>query len=180
MQLRLRLIYGDNPGRGRRWRLAPQDVAGVVAQPNWNTVSTLGGGDDIGDQSRDDGYSAQTTPEGYASETPLFRERFLATESTFDTPNAKMMKGVIKQFSQGTPLILSFTNVPAGSYDVYVYGNVDAGPVEVDISIGNKTNYWSEPGFFEDAFGFYESNSTDPSYRPEGNYVVFTNVSPGE
>ena len=93
-----------------------------------------------------------------------------------DTPNDKLMKGVLKQDSGN--MTLTFTNltlVPA-FLDVYVYGDVDTGPEDLDVSIGATTYYWTQPGAFDDTAGFILSASTDPNTRAEGNYVKFTGV----
>ena len=96
------------------------------------------------------------------------------------TPNDKLMKGILKEGNGvvGSSMTLTFTNLPPAIYDVYVYGNVNGGPVDLDVSIGGKTNYWTEPAAFDDGTGFSEAASSDPSARAAGNYVKFTGAIP--
>lgn len=166
---------GDGPNVDS-WVLAPTDTAGVVAQANWNHVSTRGGGDDV---SLARGTSGSLMDQ--AGNMTRVRLQFFGNDSWYiagdpTSPNFKMMKGTLKQAGAPGPLVLSFTNLNSGTYDVYVYGNVDAGPVDADTSVGNQTNYWSQPGYFDDSIGFYEAVSPDPGARLEGNYVKFTGV----
>jgi hypothetical protein len=155
------------------WRLAPSDLAGVVAQTNWSNISS--------------------TPTGNVGISGLFLDgagnpsavqlRFVANDAwnsdgLTDTANDKLMKGIIKEGGVGLSMTLTFTNLVAGFYDVYVYGGVNGGPADLDVSVGNKTNYWTEPAAFDDGTGFIEAASTNPTVRAAGNYVKFTGVTP--
>ena len=75
-------------------------------------------------------------------------------------------------------MTLTFTNLTPVFYDVYVYGNVNGGPVDLDMSIGATTNYWTEPAAFDVGTGFIQASSSDPNARAAGNYVQFTGVTP--
>ena len=93
------------------------------------------------------------------------------------TPNDKLMKGILKEGLGvvGTTMTLTFGNLAPAFYDVYVYGAVNGGPVELNASIGTTTNDWIEPAAFDDATGFIDASS-DPNGI--GNYVKFTGVTP--
>jgi len=86
------------------------------------------------------------------------------------------MKGVYKQ--GGGTMTIMFTNLAPAFYDVYIYGDVDTGPEDLDLSIGATTYYWTEPGAYDAATGFILSESTDPNARAAGDYVRFTAVTP--
>lgn len=174
-------FLGDGPQPGAEstdeWLLAPTEMAGVVPQANWNNIATPDGGDDI---AADQGITgALRDSNGAVTRVQL---RYAGndawnTSGSTDTADSKLMKGTLKRFDD-QPLTLSITNLASGTYDVYVYGNVDGGPGNAVINIGTKTNYWSQPAAFDSSIGFYESNSTDPATSAEGNYVKFTGVAP--
>ncbi|HWH70689.1 MAG TPA: hypothetical protein VNT26_14970, partial [Candidatus Sulfotelmatobacter sp.] len=167
---------GDGPG-ANGWFLSPQDSAGVVPQANWNMINTMGGGDDIAVDRGTSGTLLNATGQATRVRLQYSGNDSWNTSGLTDTPNGKLMKGTLKHDASAGPLLLSFTNLDAGTYDVYVYGNVDGGPVDVDVSIGTATNYWTEPAAYDEGVGFYPASSTDPAARMEGNYVKFTGVS---
>ena len=163
------------------WRLAPADLAGVIPQTNWNNLQW------------DDWGNIGAPPGGFVGVSdPLLDSagNFTAVQLTAncndawnsdgltDTPNDKLMKGIVKEGGVGSSMTLSFTNLAPGAYDLYVYGNVNGGPVDLDVSIGVTTNYWTEPAAFDDGTGFIEAASNDPTARAAGNYVKFTGVTP--
>jgi len=172
-----------SPANVLQWQLAPTDSAGVVPQANWNNLNfgdgnwgnigaPPGGFVGIADFLLDSGGRSTT-----ASLRVNCNDSWNADGPT-DTPNDKVMKGVIKQAGDGSSMTLTFTNLTAESafLDLYVYGNVDTGPEDVDLTVGTTTYYWTQPGAFDDATGFIQSASLDPDARAEGNYVKFTGV----
>lgn len=175
-------FLGDGPEDGSaatdQWKLTSSDVAGVVPQANWNNIETPDGGDDL---DADRGISGVlVNQDGAATQVQLAysgNDAWNTSAFALDTPDAKMMKGLLKQFGSEA-MTLAFTNLSAGSYDVYVYGNVDGGPANAEISIGGRTNYWAQPASFDDFGTFLESASTDANAPAEGNYVKFTGVAP--
>lgn len=154
-------------------QLAPTDAAGVVAQTNWNNISCSY-----------PNFSGLTDPFlDNAGHFTMVQLQFVGNDAwnangPSDTPNDKLMKGVLKQ--DGGSMTLTFTNLPAAFYDVYVYGDVDTGPDAVAVSIGTTTNYWTEPASFDELGGdvFTEAASTDPSASAAGNYVEFRGITP--
>ncbi len=146
-----------------------------MAQNHWNNVATL--------PSANVGISNPLLDN--AGNYTAVQVRFVANDAwnsdgPTDTPNDRLMKGLIKEGNGvvDTSMSLSFTNLGSGTYDLYVYGNVNMGPVDLDVSVGTRTNYWTEPASFDDAAGFTESASSDPNTRADGNYVKFTGVTP--
>ena len=57
-----------------------------------------------------------------------------------------------------------------------MYGTVDSGPADLDVSIGALTSYWTEPASFTTAFN--DATSFSPNARTGGNYVKFTGAIP--
>lgn len=168
---------GDGPNVGD-WALTPSDAAGVVSQTNWNRVNTIGGGDDV--ELAKGSVSPLVDSTG---KTTAVRFSYVGNDSwnsaTFvEGPNSRMMKGTLKQAGSPGPMTMTFTNLTSGTYDVYVYGVVDAGPVLLDVNIGNVTNYWYESAAFDEAAGFADASNTDPAAPIEGNYVKFAGVTP--
>ena len=103
------------------------------------------------------------------------------TSGPIATPNDILMEGIIKDENRHgivSSMDLTLTNLAAGSYDVYLYGNVNGGPSDVYVSIGTETNYWAQPEVFDDATGFIDATSTDLTQAHPGNYVTWTGVTP--
>src|SRR5262249_49031078 len=80
------------------------------------------------------------------------------SDGPIDTPNDRLMKGVLK--TDGV-MTMTFWNLAPAFYDVYVYGDVNDGPVDLGVSIGNTTYAWSEPAAFDDTTGFIDAS--DPA-----------------
>jgi hypothetical protein len=172
-------FLGDGPLAGAAstdgWRLAPNDVAGLVPQSHWNQIETVDGGDhpdlDQGSSGvlRDDRGMATAIELRYAGNDAWNTMRAVST------PDEKLMKGLLKRFGP-EPMTLTFSNLSAGTYDVYLYGAADAGPVNLDVRAGSEVIYWTEAVGFS---GLYiEGASGDSDSRAEGNYVKFAGVSP--
>src|ERR1035437_3611310 len=153
--------------------LAPADSAGVVAQTNWNNISSTPTGNvGISDPLLDSAGNFTTVLLQFAG-----NDAWNADGPT-DTANDRLMKGIIKQDGVGSSMTLTFTNLAAAAYDLYVYGNVNGGPVDLNVSIGATTNYWTEPAAFDDGTGFISAASSDPNIRAAGNYAKFAGVTP--
>lgn len=167
-------FLGDG-GVIQRWQLAPTDLAGVLVQSNWNNVTTTPAGNvGLSDLLLDNNGNYTAVQLRYLANDAWNSDGPIAT------PNDRLMKGIIKEGNGtvDTTMYLSFTNLPAGVYDVYLYGNVNGGPVDLDVSIGAVTNYWTEPAAFDEGTGFAQASSSDPNARAPGNYAKFLGVSP--
>ena len=153
--------------------MAPTDVAGVVPQANWNNVTNLPYGNV--------GISAPLVDTNGSLTTVQLQfvgnDAWNSDGTDLSTPNDKLMKGILKEGNGvvGTTMTLTFGNLAPAFYDVYVYGAVNGGPVELNASIGTTTNDWIEPPAFDDATGFIDASS-DPNGI--GNYLKFTGVTP--
>jgi hypothetical protein len=163
--------------------LGPNDTAGVVAQQFWNLV---------------DDYRASIGPE--KGETPPLLDSGLLTTTVtlqFDcndswyndltptnitSPNAHLMNGIIKSSAGGgVPGVFTFTNVPEGQYDVYVYTDMNG-----DNTIGKfwdsdhlTTYYVKLQHQFRDTNTFVQGTALDlatATNGPAANYVKFSNL----
>jgi hypothetical protein len=173
-----RTSTGSNPGTPG---VAQSDVAGVVAQPGWNIV--------------DNSYGY--TPANVGETPPLLDTNNATTTvtlafngndswnndvdpNTITTPNAKLMNGTIKSNgSDGISENFQFNNVPDGTYDLYVYINVDGDQWEADVSDNDNvtTYYINQWHQFYDTNTFVQAKNTNPSGpRDTGNYVKFSNL----
>jgi hypothetical protein len=166
-----------------QWQLAPTDSAGVVPQDDWNNINF--GGGNLGNTNGNlpaSGFVGISEPLlGSAGGLTAVQIQVNCDDAwnadgPTNTPNDKLMKGVFKQDSGS--MTLTFTNLVPAFYDVYVYGDVDTGPENLAASVGTTTNYWTEPGAYDDGTGFILAASSDPNNPAAGNYVVFTGVTP--
>ena len=144
-------FLGDAPGGTASWLLAGVDLAGVVPQTNWNNIDC-----NVTNIPPYVGISGPLVD--YAGHPAAVQLQFVADDAwngngSTATPNDKLMKGVLKQTFAGS-MTLILANLPADTYEVYVYGDVDTGPQSLDVSIGATTCYWLEPDAYHDASGF--------------------------
>ena len=166
-------FLGNADGGIEAWRLASGDSAGVVVQANWNNLPTTPSGNvGVSDPFLDNANHETAVQLHFAANDAW------NSDGPADTPNDKLMKGILKQAEVGSTMILTFTNLVSAFYDVYVYGNVNGGPADLDVSIGPATNYWTEPAAFDDVSGFIQASSSNPNNRAQGNYVKFASVTP--
>ncbi len=153
--------------------MAPSELAGVLAQGNWNNA----------DNSAANSGVAGPLNNGNGTPTTVTLT-YLANDSwNNDGPsnpgNERMMKGISKQQNVDTAATYTFNNVPPGRYNVYVYCNVNGDGRNQDIIVGGVTNYLTEQHQFGGTF--IESVNTSPSgTRTVANYVKFLYVSPDQ
>lgn len=167
-------LLGDASDRNvESWRLTRAETAGVLAQTNWNNIATILSGNVGSSEPLLDGASHCT-----AVQLAFAANNAWNSDTAFSTANEKLMKGILKQQDEGSSLLLTFTNLAPAFYDVYVYGNVNLGPVDLDVSIEPRTNYWTEPAAFDEVAGFIQAASSNPNNRAAGNYTKFTGVTP--
>jgi len=157
-------------------------TAGVVPQGFWNPI--------------DDAYSFSPANKGESQ--PLLDNSQLTTTVTlvFDAndswyndvtptniskPNAQLMNGIIKASAGGgVPASFTFTNVPEGQYDLYVYTDMNGDNVKAkfwDLD-GLTTYYVTLQHQFYDTNTFIQGSNTDPANIPTNvcNYVKFSNL----
>ena len=160
-------------GRGDPTPLANNEVAGVVPQAEWNNIVS----------------------EPFVGTAPSLTDNagnFTVVTLTFEandswnsdggtvTPNEKLMYGIMKMRGEGNSALYTFDNVPAGSYDVYLYTSMNGDGHFIDTSInGGTTNYTICQHQFTNETFIQATNTVNlPASRDYGNYVKFTGVSP--
>jgi hypothetical protein len=131
---------GTVPTAGQN-SLQATNSAGVVPQTNWNVINVQGGNASSAlDQTIVGGLMDRLGTNYHTSvNLALYADDSWYTGSLPSSPSGNQMLYfgylAIKQL---TTMALGFSNVPAGSYDVYVYGDV-LGGFTCSVTIGSKT-----------------------------------------
>jgi hypothetical protein len=157
---------------GGNVNLQRNESAGVVVQQNWNNI------DDSVTTPAENGISnplLDSAGNATAVELSFAANDSWSSDGPVVTPNDKLMKGIIKRQQADTSATFYFTNLAAGNYDVYVYGAVNGGPVNLEVTAGGVTKYWAEPASFDGTLT--ESDSTAAGNYADGEYVKFTGVA---
>lgn len=159
-------------------RLAATDVAGALPQAQWNWVNNQGGGGGLGTAGISDPLNNHL---GNATTVRLIFEgndAWFTAAGEIASNNGKMMKGVLKHEGSDPGVFLTFTNLSAGAYDVYLYGNnSDGSAPTLSVTVGANTYYWTEDQNFLGTFR-EAPLSTDVNNPGAGNYMHFTGLSP--
>lgn len=164
--------------------IAPSDSTGVVPQTFWNPIDNQYG------------YAAAnkgtTSPGQLLDSTGVSSPVILTfdcndswyndvTPTNLTKPAAKMMNGIIKSSAGGgVPGVFTFTNVPEGQYDLYVYTDMNGDGVQAKFwdADGLTTYYVTLQHQFYDTNTFVLGSNTDPNNIPTNtcNYVKFSNL----
>lgn len=170
-------VQFSGDGNGGVNLLAPTEAAGVIVQTNWNVINIQGGGGSVAIDRGTYGNLQDNAGHTTAVQLQHIGDDAWNTGGSTATPNGKLMQGILKQDTAGSAtMTLTFSNLSAGSYDEYVYGNVDGGPTTLSANIGAVTYYWIEPATFNGTFT--RAASTNPGSPAAGNYVRFRGISP--
>ncbi len=169
-------FLGDSAAGTATWLLAGADEAGVVSQANWNNINC-----NVANFPPDVGLSAPLLDSAgnlTAVQLQLVANDAWNSDGPIDTANDRLMKGILKEGNGvgGSSMRVTLWNLAPAFYDIYVYGNVNGGPVNLSVSIGAKTYDWTEPAAFDDATGFIDAS--DPVNSGNGNYLKYTGVTP--
>ena len=171
-------------------RVQPAEVAGVVAQSNWNSADGGAGGADNATGSTVDISlpAAGVLTDSAGSPSPITVT--WASNGTWNTsngtgsPDAKLMNGYIDAIGGGGSSTVSLSNIPYVTYDVIVYVGSDANGRTADVTDGTTTYYYTTfsnnpngGGGFDPATDYTEITATAPGGRAPGNYAVFRNLS---
>ncbi len=148
------------------------DLVGAVARSNWFNIDNYAVGTDTE-------TAALTDHTGAATPVTV---QFIADDSwnadgAENTPNEKMMKGIIKAGGTPSSMYAAFKQVPMGAYHLLTYHAVNNGPVPLNMTANGLTYYVTEPNQFGGTF--IKASSTNPSARDAGNYVQWDGVIPG-
>jgi PA14 domain len=158
--------------------LLPGDQAGVVPQKNWNMSPSV----------PNQGYaSALTDDSGQVTPVTLWYQGNDAwhSDGPSDTPDDRLMRGTLKTSAPGYDdpafsilagtMHLTWQNLPAGNYDVYLYIAENSAGAEGNFTVGSKTFYVTEISSFDGTF--VAATSTDPNNRDQtANYCVWKDV----
>ncbi|MGB8540665.1 MAG: hypothetical protein WCD49_03410 [Candidatus Acidiferrales bacterium] len=148
--------------------MAPTEVAGVVAEPNWNNASGVSSSSPLA--LVDDTGTATTATATWSSndvwETPI----------TDQQGNARMMKGYLDTASNSTTTV-TVAGLPAstGGYQVYVYADGDNGSAtRTGIYTISGAGITTTTVDLTDAANTNFSGTFTQANNSAGNYVVFT------
>lgn len=166
---------GINFGAGRaETALGAGDVAGVVAQTNWNNAS--GGSGSLTVLNNDSGSASGAS---VAWDTD---EQWSQGVGITD-PNVNLLNGWISANGAAASNAIDITNIPFAAYDLYVYMNHDRETEDVDITgpFGtfrlHETDLDLEEGLAA-ALTFVQQTATaDGDPTQEGNYAVFSGLT---
>ncbi len=160
-------------------------TAGVMAQQDWNNPSAFLGVPGTG------GKTATGLNDSNGNPTPVTLTANMAdawsSASGTSTQDLTLMNGILKVVPANTnnTADLTYGNVPAGSYNIFVYCAEDAGGSYGNLSIAsaNQSYYLTEPygGSLSNLPANYvkATQTTDAmASNPLANYVEFTNVQP--
>ncbi len=164
-------------GRNADTKVRHAESAGVVAQNFWNNVVT------------DPNMSGTSLPAIDSSGTfTAVQLVFQASDSWVSdgptaTANDRLMKGILKAnpdpdlapINNTDKMFFTVTNLPAGSYDVLIYGTHNGAGAEMSVNLGAATYYIAEQASFNGTF-LLATSTTAGSYA-DANYARFNGVA---
>jgi hypothetical protein len=149
--------------------LAPTDVAGVIAQANWNNDPALvSGGSHTLNQLMD-----STGTRTSLSLTVSANDSWFSHSGNSDA-NHKLMDGIIKATAT-MPATYTFNNLlPGGTYTLIAYTAENDGRANNSLTVGNTKYITTAINGTEFTGAFIRAMNTDPNgTRDVGNYVQF-------
>ncbi len=172
----INFVGGGTSGGGT---LTAVDVAGAVAQENWNNLTGFS-------------FDNATLFDAAGAASPVTLSGTLGTEvwytGTIATGDADgiLLQGFVTAGASRDPVTYTLNNVPAGKYQLLAYslGFDFAAAYEEDFSLtggGTYPTYYvrAETGLpYQNSPGYRRMSSTRADNRDSGNYVQFDNVSP--
>jgi hypothetical protein len=155
--------------------LAPEDVAGYVAQTNWNNMCASTMNDTLSSVYDSRG---RLMP-GMSVDTSIgaWDARVVSTATNEVTPHAKLFEGFIDDAAGPWAPRVRVRGIPLAEYDVYVYlnsANNGAGAVRLN---GGGTEYYAKMGANPAFTGYTVCNDTNSPAGTVFNTVMFTGVS---
>ena len=153
-------------GRNETTALAPQEVAGLEAQPFWGNIddASVNFNGTSGPLLDNAGHFTATTVKFKGNDS-------WNSNGPNVTANDRMMLGIIKQAGAGTTAPFSVNNVGAGPYDVILYLGMDADGVTAEMSVNGVVKAVTETHQFGGDF-------IEALPDTAGNYVRFNGVVP--
>jgi hypothetical protein len=157
---------------GGNTNMAASEVAGVVAQNNWNNANGASSSSPLSLVNQTGSLSGATV--SWTSDNTWF------SNSILDQPgNARMMKGYLDT-GNSHPTVVTLSNLSSGTYNIYVYADGDNG-----TSTRSGTYQLSGPGITPSIIGLTDPPNTNfagtfvQANNSNGNYVLFSNVPVG-
>ena len=152
--------------------LVPATVAGLIPQANWNNINNHDVFNGTSGALNDSNAVATAVTLTYDA-----NDSWNNDDTTVVTGDEQMFKGISKANGTDHQNNYTFNNVPAGTYDLIVYLNVNGDGRIGDISCNGATFYFTSQHSFGGAFiQAVNTNPTGP--RDTGNYVRFPSVKP--
>jgi hypothetical protein len=163
--------------------VGPNDTAGIVPQQFWNLVDDFNGsiGQEKGETPPllDSAINTTTVTLLFDCNDSWYND---VTPTNITKPNAHLMNGIIKSSAGGrVPGVFTFTNVPEGQYDLYVYTDMNGdGVIGKFWDFDNLTTYYAKLQHqFVDTNTFVQGTATDLATATAGpaiNYLKFSNL----
>ena len=167
-------------GRNGGGAIALDDLAGVLAQRDWNNIDYGGGGGNgnvLTTNSNliyDDG-ALGTSGTSSVSISVQANDSWNSGSGT-GSPNNTLLNGIIKANGGNTDPTLRFTGLSSGTYQVIVYTMENGGGANYSMSLGGTTYYGQEQNGPDFNGTFIRNTNTSSGSHPVANYVQFDSV----
>jgi len=156
--------------------LSPSEVAGVIAQNNWNNDPTLVGGAGT--------HTLNQLMDSTGTHTSLSlsvnaNDSWFSHSGTAD-PNHKLLNGIIKSSNSQPTSTYKFANLaPGGTYSLIAYTLENDGQANNNLTIGTTKYITTAQNGVDFTGAFIRAVNTDPAAgkRDVGNYVQFDSVT---
>ena len=154
--------------------LAPSDVAGVMAQNNWNNDATLVGSSSTHTLNQ---LMNSTGTRTSVSLSVSANDSWFSHSGTADA-NHKLLNGIIKA-TASMPATYTFNNlVPGTTYTLIAYTLENDGRANNNLTIGSTTFFTTAVDGLEFNGTFVRgTNTSSTGTRDVANYVQFDNVT---
>ena len=153
-------------GRSATTALLPTETAGLVPQANWYNI------DDSATAEAGVTAPLRDAAGNFTDVTISFKGNdSWNSGGASDTPDARLMLGIIKQAGLNTIAPFSVKGLGSGPYDVILYTAMDADGVVAEFNVNGTTNTVTEEHNYSGAF-------TLATETTAGNYTKFTGVTP--
>jgi hypothetical protein len=156
--------------------LGPTDMAGVMAQVNWNNDPTFYGASGLTTHTLNSLMNSTGTSTSL-SLTVSANDSWFSGSGSSD-PNHKLMDGIVKA-TASSPATYTFNNlVPGGTYTLIAYNMEDNGRTNNTLTVGNIKYITTAQTGADFTGAFVRAMNTDPNgTRDLGNYVEFDNLT---
>jgi len=164
-------LEGSGSGPGGTLALAATDTAGVVRQQNWNN----GPGTPGSISSLVDNTGSTFSPPASVSWNSNGQWTAIGLNNPADKNNV-LMNGYLDSTGGATGNV-TFSNVPYGVYDVFVYFGSDGNGRNADFQLNGAHDTYGTTSDSGGYGSFVQATSHNSASPTSGNYVEFTNVT---